>query len=115
MTSKGPDKNPKKKKNMKPESDSTREDDIDSMPGELISSILDAELENYVTKKKLDHKSATLLSNILKEHLSCFLILGYDYKGNPTTLLDCKTQKDSDSLNTLLQKYVLSHTLMGKA
>jgi hypothetical protein len=85
----------------------------DNISNELLSSIIDAELEDYVTKKKLDQNGAQILSNVLKEHLSCFLILGYDYKGNPTTLLDCKTQKDSDSLNTLLQKYVFSHTTMG--
>ena len=68
MASNNPKKRPKK--NMKPESE-LPQDDVDiEIPGELISSILDAELEDYITKKKLDHTSAEILSNVLKEHLS---------------------------------------------
>lgn len=82
---------------------------------ELLSEIIEDELEEYVSKKKLNHASAEVLTDMITEHLSCFLILGYDYEGNAVTIQNSSTQKDVDSLNTLIHKYIFTHaTNMGK-
>lgn len=83
---------------------------------EYLPEIIQSELDDYISRKKLNHETAEVLTDMITEHMSCFLILGYDYEGNSITIQNSNTQKDVDSLNTLIHKYIFTHaTNMGKA
>ena len=82
----------------------------------FLPKIIQDELDDYVAKKQLSHAAAEVLTDMITEHMSCFLILGYDYEGNAITIQNSNTQKDVDSLNTLIHKYIFTHaTNMGKS
>ena len=74
-----------------------------------ISEALQANLTDYVKRKNLSQKQVTTLNSFIEEHLSCFILLGYTVDGNTLTVVNASTQKDSDSLGTLMQKFIVRH------
>ena len=56
--------------------------------------------------RTLSQKQISTINSFVEEHLSCFVLLGYTVDGDPVSLLNANTQKDSDSLGTLLQKFM---------
>ena len=39
--------------------------------------------------------------------MDSFIVLGYNYDGDPLTLVSASTQQQADSLSTLLQKFIV--------
>ena len=74
-----------------------------------IQEALAANLSDFVKKKNLSQKQVTVLNSFIEEHLSCFILLGYTVDGNTLTVVNASSQKDSDSLGTLLQKFIVRH------
>ena len=74
-----------------------------------IQNALQANLSDYVKRKNLSQKQVTVLNSFIEEHLSCFILLGYTVDGNTLTVVNASSQKDSDSLGTLLQKFIVRH------
>ena len=94
------------KRRRKPSPDpSTEETELK----EQIQQALAANLSDYVKKKNLSQKQVTVLNSFIEEHLSCFILLGYTVDGNTLTVVNASSQKDSDSLGTLLQKFIVRH------
>lgn len=112
---------PRKSNKSKKESEESLEEsiissdiDVEDISSDLLPELMQAELESYITKKKLSKETAHLLTDMLNEYLSCFLIIGYDYKGGSITIQNSVTQKDADSINTLIHKYIFNHANLGK-
>ena len=74
-----------------------------------ITEALQANMTDYVKRKNLSQKQVTVLNSFIEEHLSCFILLGYTVDGNTLTVVNASTQKDSDSLGTLMQKFIVRH------
>lgn len=107
------DKSPKKRNTKKdtPKKPVTRkkaskEDQVDDSTRKKITAALRANLDEYARKKDLTQKQAAVINSFIEEHLSCFVLLGYTVGGEPVTVINAVTQKDSDSLGTLLQKFL---------
>lgn len=107
------DKSPKKRNTKKdtPKKPVTRkkaskEDQVDDSTRKKITAALRANLDEYARKKDLTQKQAAVINSFVEEHLSCFVLLGYTVGGEPVTVINAVTQKDSDSLGTLLQKFL---------
>lgn len=107
------DKSPKKRNTKKdtPKKPVTRkkaskEDRVDDSTRKKITAALRANLDEYARKKDLTQKQAAVINSFVEEHLSCFVLLGYTVGGEPVTVINAVTQKDSDSLGTLLQKFL---------
>lgn len=113
MTDKDEDSSRKRRpgrprKNKKKEN----EEENSSRPGEdnLKAQIHDAlmgHLSDYAKKKNLSRKQVQTLNAYLEEHLSCFVLLGYTHDGNTLSVVNAHTQKNSDALGTLLQKFIV--------
>ena len=71
-----------------------------------IEAALEANLEEYIKNRNLNQKQISTINSFIEEHLSCFVLLGYTVSGEPISLVNAPTQKDSDSLGTLLQKFL---------
>ena len=70
--------------------------------------------EYLIARKKHNQKRNTeLLTSTIEEYLSSFVLLGYNYDGDPVTLVSASTQQQSDSLGTLIQKFIVSQTPRG--
>ena len=74
-----------------------------------IQKALEAYLIEYAQKKRLSQKQITVINSFIEEHLSCFVLLGYTCAGEPVTLVNAPTVKDSDSLGTALQKFLMKY------
>ena len=46
------------------------------------------------------------MSNMMREYMPSFLLIGYTFDGRPVTVQCANTQQESDSLNTALQRYI---------
>lgn len=71
-----------------------------------IQKALALQLDDYLKNRTLSQKQISTINSFIEEHLSCFVLLGYTVKGDPVSLLNAQTQKDNDSLGTLLQKFM---------
>ena len=107
------DKSPKKRNTKKDtpkksvsRKGTSKEDQVDESTRKKITAALQANLDEYARKKDLTQKQAAVINSFIEEHLSCFVLLGYTVGGEPVTVINAVTQKDSDSLGTLLQKFL---------
>lgn len=110
--SKPPRKTPKRaprRKSKKKETEESKEKKEEHILKRQIQEALSANLTDYVKKKNLSQKQVTILNSFIEEHLSCFILLGYTVDGNTLSIVNAQTQKDSDSLGTLLQKFIVKH------
>jgi len=82
-----------------------KEDTGDAAFKKKIQYALQANLEQYAKKRNLSQKQISIINSFIEEHLSCFILLGYTVNGDPVSLVNARTQKDSDSLGTLIQKF----------
>jgi len=71
-----------------------------------IQKALALQLDDYLKNRTLSQKQISTINSFIEEHLSCFVLLGYTVNGDPVSLLNAQTQKDNDSLGTLLQKFM---------
>lgn len=107
----GPKKSTSKKKTMnKPAVDSHENDsNFDEAYKKKIQKALQENLVEMAKRKNLSQKQVSAINSFIEEHLSCFVLLGYTVNGNPVSLVNAPTQKDSDSLGTMLQKFFVKY------
>lgn len=75
-----------------------------------IQQALQANLDEYIKSRNLSQQQISSINSFIEEHLSCFVLLGYTVDGSPISLVNATTQKDSDSLGALLQKFLHKNT-----
>lgn len=75
---------------------------------EIIRAALESHLVEYAKRKSDQKRDVEQLSTIIEEYLSSFVLLGYNYDGAPVTLVSASTQQQSDSLSTLIQKFIIN-------
>ena len=71
-----------------------------------LRAMIHEQLLAHATEKKLDTKTFKELTEIVNEFLNCFVLLGYNYNGEPVSIVTCKNQQHADSLGTLLQRFI---------
>lgn len=77
---------------------------------EMIKSALETHLVEYSKKKQARKRNIDQLTGIIEEYLGSFVLLGYNYEGESITVVSANTQQHSDSLSTLLQKFMMNTT-----
>jgi len=107
---KNPKKGPKKTGARKRTKKAEENFDLDDAFEKKIKAALEANLEQYARKKNLSQKQVTAITSFVEEHLSCFVLLGYTVGGDPVTIVNANTQKDSDSLGTALSKFLAKYS-----
>lgn len=75
---------------------------------DLIRAALESHLIDHAKKRQDQKRNVEQLSSIIEEYLSSFVLLGYNYDGEPITLVSASTQQQSDSLSTLIQKFIIN-------
>ena len=103
-------KKPAKKETKNPPAKKNKDTSIDDNNFKAkIQKALQANLEDYAKRKSLSQKQVAVINSFIEEHLSCFILLGYTANGDPVTIVNAHTQKDSDSLGTLIQKFLVKY------
>ena len=101
---------PKSKSEKKEKESETEDLDENDAFTIKIRAALEANLQDYAKKRNLSQKQVSAISSFVEEHLGCFIILGYTVGGDPVTVVNATTQKDSDSLSALLQKFFAKYS-----
>ena len=111
MTQDKNDDSKSSKKNKKPTDSSKSEDEYvgDDALRLKIQKALQNNLDVFAKKRNLSKKQITTINAFVEEHLSSFIILGYSVSGEPVTVINAKTSRDSDALGTLLQKFITKY------
>lgn len=106
------DKPPRKRRVVKkkpPVMKSKKTNDQDDAFKKKIKEAIQINLSEYAEKKNLSQKQVSVINSFIEEHLSCFVLIGYNEAGDPISIVNAKTPKDSDSLGTLLQKFLMKY------
>lgn len=98
------------KKTTPKKTTSKTEKDLDEEYKNKIRQALQTNLDDYLKNRNLNQKQISTINSFVEEHLSCFVLLGYTVNGDPVSLVNAATQKDSDSLGTLLQKFLSKYS-----
>ena len=94
--------NRRRKKSLPVDDIISCDDNVDK----LVDAALKTHMLDYANSKKKKVSDANYISANIQEFLKNFILLGYDYKGNPVTVINAENQKDTDSLYTLVQKFM---------
>lgn len=76
----------------------------------LVEAALRSHLLEYASKKQQRSNSLRDTATLVQDHMSSFVILGYDYNGNPIQCINVNTQQEADSLCALVNKFVMQHS-----
>ena len=75
---------------------------------DIIRSALESHLMDYAKKKNEQKRNIEQLSSTIEEFMDSFILLGYNYDGEPMTIVSASNQQQADSLSTALQKFIVS-------
>jgi hypothetical protein len=100
---------PVKKKPPTMKSKPSKKDEPSDSFKKKIQEAIKVNLSEYAREKNLTHKQVSALNSYIEEHLSCFVLIGYNAAGDPVSIVNAKTPKDSDSLGTLLNKFLMKY------
>lgn len=103
------DKQPKRKPKERVSKKKSKEEKLDEDIEKKIEAAFRINLAEAAKRKKSSHKQMTNINSYIEEHLGCFLLLGYTIDGEPVTLVNAKTQKDSDSLGASIQRFMMKY------
>lgn len=74
---------------------------------DLVRAALETQLMEYANRRTEQKRNLEELTCIIEEFMDSFIVLGYNYDGDPLTLVSASTQQQADSLSTLLQKFIV--------
>ena len=100
------DKDNDKKSRTTKSSKSPQKSD-DTMADKLVEAALQSHLMQYAEKKTEKKKTINDITNLINEHLSSFIILGYTYDGDPVSIVTANTQQEADSICALVNKFIV--------
>lgn len=75
---------------------------------EHLELLIKNKLETHIKRKKYDDKAANELQSILQEFLDCYIIVGYNFQGEPVNMLSVDNQQQADSLGTSLHRLMMN-------
>jgi len=87
--------------------------DKKNMRSQLLTAALESQIVEYQSKRRESLKTLDDLASIIEEFTDSFILLGYDFKGNPVNLISAQTQQQADSLGTLVHKFLVEKSLKG--
>lgn len=101
---KGPDGNaPKKPKTSKR-----------GIPSSEIKKILAESLNTYLQNFSRETENTTDAVNAtLEEFYKTFMVIGYDFDGEPTIIINAKSQIDADALSTAFSRFFVNNIQNG--
>lgn len=109
-------KKPSISNNKKSESDSEEEYDIyidsegiDGVDEDVFQEMLVEALRNISTEKKYNRNCKIALSSTVEEFISSFIIIGFDFNGDPVEIIKAKSALETDALGMSLQKFVTKY------
>jgi hypothetical protein len=82
---------------------------LDAEAKEIIRKAMISSLEEKLENTNDIKKDLKVLSSVVEEFLSSFIILGYTVDGDPVHCISAHNQQEADSLVTLINKFFHTH------
>lgn len=76
---------------------------------ELTHKALVSYLKDKIQERASNKVDMDVLNSQIMEFLNCFILIGYNFNGEPVTIISAHNQQEADSLGTLLNKFVFSN------
>jgi hypothetical protein len=76
---------------------------------ELTNKSVELFLLNKLNDKINKRKDVEAMVHTIKEFLNCFIILGYNFEGEPVNIISANNQQEADSLATLVNKVFITN------
>lgn len=108
-----PEKPKRRTRKVVKKKEEKKEEELDDKFKNKIQKAIQRNLDDYVKRRNLSQKQIGVINSFIEEHLDCFILIGYSVDGDPVTLVNAPTPKDSDSLGTLIQKFLSKYTDHG--
>lgn len=98
-------KKPRKRKVASPRV--TRDEkNLTDIETEYLSSLIKNGIEQARVKKMFEKTDRVKLEAMMQEFLSCYIVIGYNFQGEPVNLLSVESQQQADSLGTALTRFM---------
>lgn len=101
-----PNKKVVRRKKISPADQKISTEEVTSDENYNLKNMIKQQLADYIRKNKIKDDTAALLTNMLQEYLSCCILLGYDFNGQPVSIISVNNQQDADALGTQLQRFI---------
>tara|TARA_R110002167_G_scaffold9579_23_gene44383 strand:+ start:1280 stop:1708 length:429 start_codon:yes stop_codon:yes gene_type:complete len=82
--------------------------DLEELQESEIQEAIQKHLVTVAGKKHLDKKTVQDLTKVLQEFLSCFIVIGYNFKGESTQVISVDNQLDADALGTAIHRFLMN-------
>lgn len=81
---------------------------------ELTNSAIQSFLVEKLKEKVNRKKDLDALVHTIQEFLNCFIVLGYNFEGEPVNFISAHNQQEADSLATLVNKLFIHNNLNNR-
>lgn len=73
-----------------------------------LRKFIETELASNINKRKhaKNNQAAKTTESVVSEHLDSFILIGYDFNGEPVNIINASTNQRKDALHTLLVKFI---------
>lgn len=75
---------------------------------ELTHNALVSFLREQLKEKANNKQDLDVLNSQILEYLNSFILLGYNFNGEPISLITAHNQQEADSLGTLINKFIFN-------
>lgn len=76
---------------------------------ELTHKALVSFLREQINEKSNNKVDLDALNSQILEFLNSFILIGYNFKGEPVSIISAHNQQEADSLGTLLNKFIFNN------
>jgi hypothetical protein len=99
-------------KNKKPSSDKNSEKGFNPNENKEVKDLTHKALLSFLKEQiaEKDSKKTDMdaLNAQIQEFLNCFILIGYNFQGEPITMISAHNQQEADSLGALVNKFVFN-------
>lgn len=76
---------------------------------ELTHKALVSFLKEQISERSSNKTDLDALNSQIQEFLNSFILIGYNFKGEPVSMISAHNQQEADSLGTLLNKFIFNN------
>lgn len=71
-----------------------------------LNDVIQGYVTRYYNTKKITQENIDIISGVLNEYLQSYVLLGYNYDGNPITVVHAENQLQRDAVNIALIRHI---------
>lgn len=95
-------------RNKKPDNQEKFDPNANKDVKDLTHKALVSFLRDQLNDKAQNKKDLDALSSQILEFLNSFILIGYNFNGEPVSVISAHNQQEADSLGTLLNKFIFN-------